>query len=1079
MKSSRTILVMTFCIFFSPALFSQEWKQFLDSANTYNAKNNLDKTIEFYGKAREELKKDSAETITYANVCDSLGFTLFTGKKFKEALPYYLEVKVIKEKVAGKSSPDYASICNDLATVFYFLEEFDNSEPLYLETRELQEKLSGKNSPEYASACINLASLYRETGQYQKAVPFYLEAKQIRENILGKLNADYAITCGDLGTIYFYLGLFSKAEPLVLEAKEIQEKVAGKEDQDYIAYLNNLAQIYEIMGQYEKAEPLYLDSRKTAATILGSQDPQYALYCNNLAQLYNLMGKYDKAEVLYLETKEVYERTVGKEHTKYAQSCNNLAKLYKDMGQYEKAESLFLDAKNIFEKKLGPQHPLYAGACSNLAMVYQEKGEFVKAVSLLAEVMQIREKSVGKEHPDYAYACQNLGIVFKKMGEYGKAEALFLQAIDIQEKKLGKMNARYAEFCNSLAKLYTETDQYAKAAAFFQEAKDIREKTLGDHHKEYGASCRNLANVYWLIHQPAKAETQFRESFAVNAYNLNTVFKITNEKEKVAYIKNVAGEANVVFSFYSSRKLSADHPYTLSLFHRNLILSASQALQKQLFYSTDTMLVGKYNEWTDLKKYLAVLYTKPVAERKENMAGLEDKAGELEKELTRLSAGFRKQQQQTGWKDIQNTLKATEAAVEFVEFRYNNGKHNTDSIYYIALVLRKDKPLPTLVHLFEKKQLDSLLANTGNKTTNDGAKNLYASRGIIIEDRNIASTSRSVYAVVWKPMEKELRDIKTVYFAPAGLLHRIAFAALPLNKTEVLSDRYKLVQLASTATVTDLAPAFITKIDNVQLYGAINYDTDSLALKKSAASYASNIHHENMRSLPGDLLKTGSFNYLTGTEAEINIIGEAAKNTQPHVSVLSGHLATEESFKALNGKASPAVIHIATHGFFFPDPKTVNTDNQSGTEAAGQVFRQSDNPLFRSGLLFAGANNAWNGKPVEGIEDGILTAYDVSNMYLPNTKLAVLSACETALGDIQGSEGVYGLQRAFKIAGVQNLVMSLWKVPDAETAEFMQLFYKNMFAKQSISDAFYHAQASMKNKYRAEPYKWAAWILVR
>ncbi len=134
---------------------------------------------------------------------------------------------------------------------------------------------------------------------------------------------------------------------------------------------------------------------------------------------------------------------------------------------------------------------------------------------------------------------------------------------------------------------------------------------------------------------------------------------------------------------------------------------------------------------------------------------------------------------------------------------------------------------------------------------------------------------------------------------------------------------------------------------------------------------------------------------------------------------------------------------------------------------------------MRSGLFFAGANNAWKGKPIQGVEDGILTSYEVSNLYLPNTKLAVLSACQTALGDIQGNEGVYGLQRAFKIAGVQNLVMSLWKVPDAETAEFMQAFYKNIFEKQSINNAFYNAQTVMKNKYRAEPYKWAAWVLVR
>jgi CHAT domain-containing protein len=148
--------------------------------------------------------------------------------------------------------------------------------------------------------------------------------------------------------------------------------------------------------------------------------------------------------------------------------------------------------------------------------------------------------------------------------------------------------------------------------------------------------------------------------------------------------------------------------------------------------------------------------------------------------------------------------------------------------------------------------------------------------------------------------------------------------------------------------------------------------------------------------------------------------------------------------------------------------------------AGGKVFQQADNPLFRSGLLFAGANAAWNGKFTEGQEeDGILTAFEVSNLYLPNTKLVVLSACETALGDIKGSEGVYGLQRAFKMAGVKNLVMSLWKVPDEATSDFMQLFYKNMFQGKPIDLSFYETQKQMKNKYRNEPYQWAAWILVK
>jgi CHAT domain-containing protein len=172
-------------------------------------------------------------------------------------------------------------------------------------------------------------------------------------------------------------------------------------------------------------------------------------------------------------------------------------------------------------------------------------------------------------------------------------------------------------------------------------------------------------------------------------------------------------------------------------------------------------------------------------------------------------------------------------------------------------------------------------------------------------------------------------------------------------------------------------------------------------------------------------------------------------------------------------------LHIATHGFFFDDPQHDALPVER-PGSGGQAFKQSGNPLFRAGLLFAGANDSWNGKHVEGQnEDGILTAYEVSNMYLPNTSLVVLSACETALGDIRGSEGVYGLQRSFKMAGVNYLLMSLWKVPDVETSEFMQLFYKNVFQGKPIDHSFSIAQSVMKTKYRREPFKWAAWILVK
>jgi CHAT domain-containing protein len=222
--------------------------------------------------------------------------------------------------------------------------------------------------------------------------------------------------------------------------------------------------------------------------------------------------------------------------------------------------------------------------------------------------------------------------------------------------------------------------------------------------------------------------------------------------------------------------------------------------------------------------------------------------------------------------------------------------------------------------------------------------------------------------------------------------------------------------------------------------------------------------------------------YLDGTMKEVEKIRKLADHKRITSVVISGNEATEESIKNIYGKSSPDVIHIATHGFFFPDVS--KNYNRTGLKASGKSvipgFRSSDNPLMRSGLAFAGANHRWSGEKVpSGMDDGILTAYEVSNMYLQATQLVVLSACETGLGEIRGSEGVFGLQRSLRMAGAKNILMSLWQIPDYQTSELMGQFYEEWFSGKPIGEAFRLAQNYMKEKYPRQPFMWAAFVLLK
>ena len=287
-------------------------------------------------------------------------------------------------------------------------------------------------------------------------------------------------------------------------------------------------------------------------------------------------------------------------------------------------------------------------------------------------------------------------------------------------------------------------------------------------------------------------------------------------------------------------------------------------------------------------------------------------------------------------------------------------------------------------------------------------------------------------------------------------------------------DKYQLQQYTSTRQISfRTEKKEEVKPGSIALFGDATFTMDSLQLVKqrrsnikaeisSASSYVS----KNRGNEDGAWLS------LPGTAEEVKKISQLFEENKISTQSFIREAASEENLKALADK-KPQILHIATHGFFLPE------SNKKKTVMGSQknVYSLAEDPLLRSGLVLAGGNYAWSGKtPIDGVEDGIATAYEISQLNLSNTELLVLSACETALGDIKGSEGVFGLQRGFKMAGVKKLIVSLWQVPDKETGELMTTFYTYWMKGRNINESFYLAQSDMRKKYAA--YYWAAFVLV-
>ena len=954
--------------------------------------------------------------------------------------------------------------------------KYDQAIPIAEQTLVQFGQEFGKAHHYYGVGLHDLGLLYRYTAQFDKALDCMKRSVENAAVSIGKDHQEYGIRLNDLAGIYKEMGQYEKALPLYYKALDNAEKSLGKSHAFYGTYLNDLAALYYLAGQYEKALPIYLEAKNNAEKNYGKSHREYGTRLNNLAALYKAMGLFDKALPLYTEALENTEKAAGKDHPVYGSNLNNLAGLYEDLGQYEKAESLYLASLTNTEHSLGKHHPYYGIRLNNLATLYETMGQYKKALPLLLEALDNTEKSLGKSHPLYGSRLNGLAGHYESIGDFQQALPLYLLALENTEKSVGKSHPDYGNSLSNLALIYRRTGQYEKALPLYLEALQNAENSLGKQHKIYGNRLLNLASFYTQTGQPALGLPLFLEYWSNLKNQISGGFSFLSENEKNALIQTMEKSFHTLQSQYlqfsKDSKSVAGYSYDLEMATKGMILASGINMQSAIRSSGDSLALAMYDDWLLLRGAIAREQSMPLEQQRNDLSEIVEQAEKMEAQLARRSTELtgRKEVGMVDWKQVQQALGDQDVAVEFTSFRYGHGNYWTDSTVYMALVLRKNDEMPKMVPLCTEKQLDSLLRSTA---TDDPAfvSGLYRGGRTHTSRQNIAHT-RKLYDLVWKPFDTLLRAGDHVYFSPSGRLHQLAFAAIPYKNQTLLSDRYRLEQVSSTAALT--VEEVYQAPKQLALVGGVDYENYDFNNAVDSDSV--------VKAVSGNVPSTGSedtWSYLEGTLNEVSRIEAIAATANIQCTVLKGNTASEERIKAMSGKASPDVLHIATHGFFFPEPGK-NADTNTQSNASAQVFRQSKNALNRSGLLLSGANRSWHDAAAsQGHEDGIYTALEATYVPLFNTELVVLSACETGLGDIKGSEGVYGLQRAFKAAGAKHMMMSLWKVPDSETAEFMTIFYGHYLGEKPVTAAFQQTQSEMRDKYRKDPYKWAAFVLIR
>jgi len=884
----------------------------------------------------------------------------------------------------------------------------------------------GKTHPAYATCLAFRGKIAQRQEKYKEAEAWYLEAIPLQENLYGRISAAVAISLSTLSSIYLVMGEYIKAEPLILETLNIREKLVGKKHPDY-------------------------------ARVLGT-----------LGSLNFHKGYYFKAELLYLEAIDIFEQTLGKKNHEYAVVLANLGSIYSEVGNYTKAEPLMLAVSELHGATLGKQHPFYVQDLVNLANLYSKMGNTSKSISLNSEILEIFNTSeLSKESTNYANTLSNLANAYIENAAYDAAEPLVLASEEVCTKIYGKQHLNYATALKNVGRLYAAKGDYTKAESILLAAHKINTEVLEVDHPNCAQTSRQLALLYWQANNAEASSIRFLESERLDRLIIERAVGYSSEIELNNYLQSFLQNTAEFYAFAQEHPspAMAKASFDNVLFYKGFLLNATKQLKNRAL--SDTASAQKLGFLHAYQLRLTEQYSLPFAERDTvTVTRLEDKANALEKEIARTVVGYSDALRQVNWPEIQAALKPGEAAVEFIHFQNINARGKaTDSTQYAALVLRPEDAAPSFISLFEERELNALMqgASGGNYRK---INNLYAAG---------KKNPKTLYELIWKKIEPSLKGSKKVYCSVSGFLHRLNMGAISLSATETFAERYQLVLLGSTRQLVIPIPTTAYNKDAL-LVGGVNYAEKKTGINDSPGLSRGISELDNPFYETDSLTRSDTWNFLPATVTEVLNLSRLLQSVGMKVQLDSGFTATEESIKKMGDSkehTAPRVLHFATHGYFFPDPKTTTT-NQNGI-----AFKTSKNPLLRSGLILAGAQQAWTtGKPPAGQEDGVLTAQEISLLDLSGTELVVLSACETGLGDIDGTEGVYGLQRAFKIAGAKYIVMSLWKVNDQTTSQFMTAFYTQWLKKGlEIPQAFQNAQNQIRAKY-SEAYHWAGFVLM-
>ena len=1016
-------------------------------SEAYENNNDVEHAIYFCEKA---LSLCDNNTDQYIRCMDRLGILNLHSGKYLKAKDVYQDLLCMYDSIVIQDSTFYANVLSHIGVIYSYLGNNEESLKYFHKSKQIRFELLNSNADDKNALFGNyLLSIENESGGMlnkgdddealailDDGICFYKE----NEKWINDKNLYPRLVCLR-GIYYRHKGLFSEAINCFNQALDLD---LGIDSLEYASTLGHISNTYKDMGDYESALEFAKKERIIIENNVGNNHPRYVDSQFEIATLNYLSGHLPQALACAQEVLDISRKTFGYYSLKYAVRLNNIASIYDGIGDRKKSIDYKMEAFHILNHLRINYGDLYSALSIDLSHYY-----YPDSTSIYLERAKRGLVLSGNTEGDMMVrVLKNEALYHLSQNDTTKAIHVYNDVINMINRDRREGIEDYAELIDNLSDIYERTDTHL-FLEYNDSAFHIYKKLYDKQSYNYATSLFNYGRRLYVAGNRNDSIINFMK-MALNVMYSHFIdatftmpYKETNKywNNKIGFLFNewVPTICNDYNTSESNKLL-----YNNLLFTKGVMLTADVNTRNRVLNSKNDLLISLYKQYEDLSSSLNILYSLPPEKRLVSVDSLRMMKDKIGWSLSgALGNSDNKLFNKVTWEDIRNHLEENDVAVEFGNY-YDMKDKTYQKKYYYAMVINKESKYPKLFRLFEKAEIDSIL-----------------------QKEHIDSLKLS--NLIWKPILDELPETKNIYFSPSGGLNFTGIEYLP-SVNNIIS----FYRLSSTRELCYRTASGV--IQNAVLYGGIDYNTKDNYTSENLGE--SIVDEELNRSISS----RGSFEPLINSEEEIKQISNILKAKGVNCLLYEANHGTEESLRLLSDK-NTNVLHLATHGMYidFEEAGDAKTKYNLQFIIMDEDAEAEDKSLSRSFLVMSGGNMLMHRDSISlAGDDGILTANEISQIDLHNVDLVVLSACESALGDIS-SEGVFGLQRGFKKTGAKTILMSLDKVDDEATRILMVEFYRNLMSgktkHQSLKDAQKYLRQVENGKYDKPEY-WASFIML-